>query len=270
MDRKMKPWIGITDFMNRQQTLAMARWWHTRKPQIPHRLMVGTMMSRKTLLGIPSKWAEVFPKTEEVPDIFVSDPILLNTLHYADFEGVDVANCIYGAILAGGIDIDAIQLDMIWPEPADIANGLHMSRKHLKVILQIGRDALERVEGDPIELAKVIEYEGYDEVLDGVLLDQSMGHGKLMDPLILREYILAIKKVAPNLAIGIAGGLGPETVGTIEPLAREFPDLSIDAQGRLRPGGDKLTACSTIPIDWGMAKNYANEACRIFELYQPR
>ena len=55
-----------------------------------------------------------------------------------------------------------------------------------------------------------------------------------------------------------AGGLGPESVGLVEPLYREFPDLSIDAQGKLRPSGSALH-----PIDWDMAETYLVKALQL-------
>ena len=56
----------------------------------------------------------------------------------------------------------------------------------------------------------------------------------------------------------MAGGLGPDTLHTIQPLIDEFPDLSIDAQSRLRPSGNAMN-----PIDWGMAKSYLINALKI-------
>ncbi len=40
--------------------------------------------------------------------------------------------------------------------------------------------------------------------------------------------------------LGVAGGLGPDTISLIRPIVIEIPDISIDAQGRLRNDRNEL------------------------------
>ncbi|MFA5934800.1 MAG: hypothetical protein WC827_02885 [Candidatus Paceibacterota bacterium] len=40
----------------------------------------------------------------------------------------------------------------------------------------------------------------------------------------------------------------------------EFPDVSIDAEGKLRPSGSALD-----PVDWDMAEKYIIEALKLFK-----
>jgi len=75
----------------------------------------------------------------------------------------------------------------------------------------------------------------------------------------LLPFARAIKKSFPALGIGAAGGLGPVTIGLVKPLVKEFPDLSIDAQGQLRESGSILD-----PVDWDMAGVYLAQAIRLF------
>lgn len=63
-----------------------------------------------------------------------------------------------------------------------------------------------------------------------------------------------------GLGIVATGGLGPEGIGLVEPLVEEFPDISINAQGRLRPSGSALD-----PIDWDVAKTYLVRALELLK-----
>lgn len=251
------PYIGITDFMSREQSLAMLSSFQTMASGgIPHKLMIGVMMSYKTLNKMETKWTKAFPRNEDVSHIFVDHPLALNTLHYADYTNTDVLDCLTQAVFYGGFDIHALQLDMVWPKPSDIAGAMY--RDNISVILQVGKNALAEAHDDPQEvLARLEEYTG---VIHGVLFDKSMGQGKVMDVDILSPYVEAVYEHLPHLRVAVAGGLGPTTVGIAMPLISRFPDISIDAQGRLRPSGNALD-----PIDWELANTYLKEATKLFE-----
>lgn len=253
----MTPYIGITDFTDFGQVQEMSRVFVANRPRGSSRMLhVGVMMSHKTLHGIPSKWQNAFPSKERIANIFSSDEVY-NCLHYADYDNnSDLWKSLAMAISYGGIGIHALQLDMIWPDPGEIANGVHASRKQIEVILQIGKNALEEVGNDP---QRVVERLGnYEGVIHRVLLDKSMGKGLGMDADGHIPFARAIRESFQTLGIGVAGGLGPETIQLVEPLIKVFPDLSIDAQGRLRPSGNALD-----PIDWNMAGMYLIKALQL-------
>jgi hypothetical protein len=103
----------------------------------------------------------------------------------------------------------------------------------------------------------------YKSLPSAVLLDRSMGKGKGMDAEVLLKFAHAWQKTYPgSQTMGpeliVAGGLGPSTMNLLEPIVRVFPDVSIDAQGRLRPSGDALD-----PIDWDMAEDYLRAALEL-------
>lgn len=254
----MNPYIGITDFLNFEQVQEMYRVFSAHRPQESNRILhVGVMMSYKTLHNVPSRWQNAFPPKDRIASIFSSDEVY-NCLHYADYDNnPNLWKSLATAISYGGIGIHALQLDMIWPDPSEIANGVHTSRKQIEVILQISKNALEEVGNDPQRVVKRLgDYEG---VIHRVLLDKSMGKGLGMDADGLIPFARAIRENFPALGIGAAGGLGPETIQLVEPLVAAFPDLSIDAQGRLRPSGNALD-----PIDWNMAGKYLIKANQLF------
>lgn len=254
----MNPYIGITDFLNFEQVQGMLQAFNAHRPHGSNRVLhVGVMMSYKTLHGIPSKWSDIFPPKERIAEIFSSDETY-NCLHYADYENnPELWRSLGMAISYSGIGIRAIQLDMTWPDPGEVAHGIHASRKQVEVILQVGKDAIEEVGNSPQGvIERLSDYEG---VIHRVLLDKSMGMGVGMDATGLIPFVQAIKQQFPELGIVTAGGLGPKTMHLVKPLVDMFPEISIDAQGRLRPSGSILD-----PIDWAIAGEYLAKAHEIF------
>jgi hypothetical protein len=250
------PYIGITDFMTFEQVQRMLAVFKAHLAQGQNRrLHVGVMMSYKTLHGIETKWSKAFPANEDIADIFSSDETM-NCLHYADYDAIDVERSLVEAIRYGGIGINALQLDMVWPEPAHVANAVHASRKQLEVVLQVGKNAIEQANNSPDEVVERLrDYEG---IAQHVLLDKSMGRGLGMDAEGLMPYIGAIKAAFPDLGIVVAGGLGPNSMHLVVPIVRDFIGVSIDAQGKLRPSGSALD-----PIDWDMAELYLANALHL-------
>ena len=254
----MVPYIGICDFPSGEQALKTAEFF--RELCVTHRLdrklMVGVMMSFKTLTGLPSKWTNAWPKNEEVADIFIDHSAVLNTLHYADFDYNTSVWHLLEAAKFGGPRLQAIQLDMIWPTTA-IVKELKRAFPNLKIVLQINAMAMGAAGNDPDVL--VVWLKQYGNLLDCVLLDKSHGKGVGMDAQGLLPFVTAIADRLPHLQIGVAGGLGPNTMDLVLPIVYELPTVSIDAQGKLRSSGNALD-----PIDWEMAHEYLREAVTIF------
>jgi hypothetical protein len=251
------PYIGITDFMTEAQSrTALDLFEQLGGPRGGRKLMVGVMMSYKTLNGLPTKWTAAFPWNEDVAGIFVRHPAAYNTLHYADYDGVDVGENLALAAAFGGPDLDAIQLDMVWPDP-DVVRRFRDVHPAIEIVLQANAVALGQVGNDPAKFIAMID--DYGPCLDHVLLDKSMGRGLGLDAQALLPFARALAEKRPDLGIAAAGGLGPDTLGLVEPLVREFPRISIDAQSKLRPSGSALD-----PIDWMMARQYLERAIDMF------
>lgn len=257
--RVLPPYVGITDFTSFKQVEAMLKVFKKHlKPGSTRRLHVGVMMSRKTLRGIETKWSKAFPPKDTISSIFGSYETY-NCLHYADYDhSKDYWNDLGLAISYGGGGLKAVQLDMVWPDCTDIVRTLMVSRRNPEIVLQVGKNAIEQAGNDPLAVVERLkDYEGW---ISRVLLDKSMGRGIGMDATDLIPYVRAIKEHIPDLGLGVAGGLGPKSMGLVEPLVREFPDLSIDAQGQLRPSGNALD-----PIDWKMARGYLVQALALLK-----
>jgi len=198
--------------------------------------MVGVMMSYKTLNDMPSSWTDVWVRKELLSNIFLSDSRLYNCIHFADYDGMPhLADSLTRVVRYGGDYIHAIQLDMVWPEPFEV----RMFRKFhpkIEIVLQVGMRALEHpsVRMHLGNLSSMLDR--YGKSIDHVLLDGSMGRGVPMRHAFLRPFVRALQGRHFNVAV--AGGLGPSSLELVRPLVKNFPTLSIDAQGKLRPSGD--------------------------------
>jgi hypothetical protein len=83
----------------------------------------------------------------------------------------------------------------------------------------------------------------YAPLVNGVLFDPSGGFGQPFDTERARTFLAAITERGWNIALGVAGGLGPDTLHLVTPLLDlldQFPDLNIDAQGKLRNEHNEL------------------------------
>jgi hypothetical protein len=225
---------------------------------LKHKLHAGVMTSRKILNGIKTSWSKVWPKPAEIANIFVDDRSVMNVIHYADYEDEDsnLANTLERVVGLGGKNLHALQLDMPWPNVAALKN-FEEHRPPVYVILQVGEVALKRV-GNNIN-ATINRLQTYGSSIDSVLLDLSMGRGKSMDAVRLRPFIQAFRDRLPHLGITVAGGLGPDTLHLAAPLVAEFPSISIDAQGQLRPSGS-----SKDPIDRERSERYLRSAIEMY------
>jgi hypothetical protein len=254
----LTPYVGITDFTDHEQVATMLEVLkRCRHPQSSRKLHVGVMMSYKTLHGMETKWSKAFPPKERIPSIFsINDNDAYYCLHYADYEGKTRYSDLVEALQCAGY-LHAIQLDMPWPDPGTIIEALRKSRMpSVELILQIGERALDEAQNCPREVVRRLDE--YREFTNRVLLDKSMGRGIGMDAEALLPFAHAITENLPNLGLVVAGGLGPESIDLVRPLAEAFPEISIDAQGKLRPSGDALD-----PIDWNMAGTYLAKALEI-------
>ena len=251
-------YVGITDFEDKSQVEAMlAVFREASSGRFVRKLGVGVMMSRKTLNDLPSKFSQVFPNKERIAEIFSTDSSAYNILHYADYAGIDVLKNLTEAVKWGGPNLHAIQLDMVWPE-TEVIRQFKELYPQIQLIIQINSSALEKIVYKIFVLITCLDQ--YSPFLDGVLLDMSMGRGLPMSWLDLLPYLAAINAFLPDLELVVAGGLGPNSLELVKPLVDCFvPEISIDAQGQLRPSGSALE-----PVDWQMARNYLAGAVKIF------
>jgi len=224
----MTAYVGVSGFMLQDEVReALAAF-----PDCGRSLMVGVLVSAKTLGGERNKYPRRYPLVEDIAGIFVDDPRCLNLIHYSSDVAPD-GGTLLRLLDLGGPHCHGFQFNGAWPriwhldrlfaatEPAD---------RHLHIVLQARREA------DGFSLPPEDEY--CDSATD-VLLDASGGRGLPLDVAAAREGLLELLDW-DGLGYGVAGGLCAETVGALAPLMAEYPGLSIDAEGRLRTAEDDL------------------------------
>ncbi len=240
---RYKPYIGVTGFMAPEEVQTVAAVM----PRFSDSLfMVGILMSSKTLHGLPNKYPGRYPKRNEVSKLFNSSPSVINIIHYSTDDRASLLlqlnamvgmYCTHSGLRAS---LEGFQLNIPWPDPATLAEYRSFEKdRRLTFILQIGSGALECVYNNPTLLAT--RTKEYANLVDYILIDPSGGIGKEMDVSFATNCVQAIYDAGIEINVGIAGGLCTETLDRIQPILEKFPDLSIDAEGRLRDKDDHLS-----------------------------
>ncbi|MFA5934370.1 MAG: hypothetical protein WC827_00570 [Candidatus Paceibacterota bacterium] len=274
-----KSYSGICDVYSPEEAKAMADELRKERKNSNRKVMIGVMTHPLTLnpergRGIPEcdGVREVFPSIEAVSGGFIDDPDVLNTVHYADLYGPNKGQDIFAnlelVVKYGGENLHAIQIDVTWPNIEEL-KAFKVKHQQLAIILQVGRFALKEVDNDP---QKVVErLREYGGSIDFVLLDTSMGKGVGIESEGLLPLLRLIKKELPGLGLAVAGGLGPDqhSMDELEPIAKEFPGISIDAQGRVKHADAPKDALghmiSTIPANLERSKEYIQKSCTMLD-----
>ncbi len=251
-----KPYIGITGFMAREEVQSVLDIIPKDSQRL---LMIGVLASQKTLIGVTNKYPNRYPHRNQIAHIFPMphlNPSALNLVHYNTKDPTTLLAQMKEVTEVGGPNFKGFQLNMAWPPVETLLKYRYWCPWGTKIVLQVGSHAFE-VAGrhSPDLLAKQVHE--YSTMINYVLLDLSGGLGMSLDAKKLRPYLDALKsKIDSDIGIGVAGGLSPTTLHLIEPLLEDFPDLCIDAEGRLRDKDDNL--------DLNLAGDYVRQALSMF------
>lgn len=293
-----RQYTGVCDVISPEDVKAMLAELRNSRADPGRRLMVGIMTHPAVInpgLQIPDEVRNAiqteFPTVEQIAEGFIDDPDVMNTIHYADLygpngpwkagEAPDILKNLELCVEHGGPNLDAIQLDLIWPNPDAL---IEFRRKHpeIEIVLQLGKFSFEN--DGKIDEAKVTEHlRRYGKAVDHVLLDLSMGKGRQMtdeDVASLKKLMWAIQDERPDIGLAIAGGLGAGSdvdapnqsvysMDSLREIARDFPGISIDAQGGLKPDGatrdDRGHFIATAMADTVKSQNYLSLASEILD-----
>lgn len=253
MPRRLGSYIGVTGFMASEEVHAALTLMPT---SIPRRLVVGVLMSDKTLAGKTNKWPGRYPKREAVADIFPDSRRVFNLVHYSTDHPETLDEQLEEIVANyGGPNLHGFQLNVPWPSFRQVCE-FGSRHPELVLVLQIGSKAIQyagSIQGCGDLIGR------YGRMIDAILLDTSGGKGRPFDPVWAAFYLAHISQQHPNLGLGVAGGLDPDTVHSlVSSLAHLVPDLSIDAEGQLRTPHPE-DALSRYKIH-----KYIGNACLIF------
>ena len=254
----MTPYIGITGFTTAAEVSAIV----DALPAAPaRRLMCGVLLSNALLAGQTSGAPQRCPPPDAIAGIFAADPRCLNLVHYRPpagagrdgvrRDGVSLADALTRATAVGGPNCHGVQINATrgapWPDAAALAEYRQRGQPQ-RIVLQAGREAMASVDGNPQALAQ--RCAAYAGIVTDILVDASEGLGRPLDAARTAHYLDAIATAAPDLGLVAAGGLCAanlaELLGPLLPDWGGHNGISIDAEGRLRDGADRLDITSAI------------------------
>lgn len=232
------PYVGVSGLMSRAAVDACLAAFEQAFPHGDHLLMVGVLASQKTVAGVANKHPRRYPRVPDVADIFADHPRLtLNLVHYASDTQPTLPELRDLASVAGHL-CEGFQFNVTWPHPEVLAvfqeswGGWPPASQ--RFVLQAGRLLLNGV----VDLVRALR--PYRGLVTDVLLDASGGRGLPLDVELERAAVSELLAADLGMGISVAGGLCAEGMPEIAPLLRDFPCLSIDAEGRLRTPEDDL------------------------------
>lgn len=284
---KTAPYTGVTGFMSPKDVKAVCADSYTISGfDTPiyggRKLAVGVLASWKTLSGQPAGQPGRYPKIEDIRSII--DAAAEPYHHYSPALGqvpsdgttFDLkARCLRMIHLntrmpylppqidflveIAGPNLDGFQLNVVWPREDEI-RALAQEYPMLRFILQINSTMYASVSRSPQLLATEVAKK-YSPWITDVLFDMSGGTGQPTDLADAEKALEALYMTlggadAGGTNIGVAGGLDWQSVTRLRRLFDRWPDLSIDAEGRLR---DKATDA----LNCEMAREYVRRAAGV-------
>lgn len=236
--KKIGPYIGVTGFMSLEDVAACDRAFCGTARRYPEaknlNLMVGILVSSKTLVGGTNRFPGRYPPIDRIPGIIsmAHHGHLLHTIHYNTDDQTTIDEQIDQVISIAPLSIDAIQLNVRWVSPVKMQR-VRRKYPNLRIVLQIGAGALADVD-EPGEIFLGEALRLYDGLADDFLVDPSGGKGEPVD--VWRAFAcIADGEIPCDMRPGIAGGFCAENVYKIKGLIRRLrKPVNIDAEGRLR------------------------------------
>lgn len=229
----MNPYIGVTGFTKPEQIVsALSSVPHNHS----HKMMAGILASWKSIRGIDlsPKRAPRFPKLEDIPSLCIRDKRIINLVHYSIQEGREnsLLTDLFSISDLVGKNLDGFQLNIVWPEIRQLDDFRSVKGALPKLVLQIGKGAIEQAGGKPEKVASMLY--NYVGLVDAILFDLSGGLGKPFDWKFASPFLLAIKAENWDFDIGVAGGWSHETLFRLRLVREIFNRPNIDAEGALR------------------------------------
>ncbi|HSX41361.1 MAG TPA: hypothetical protein VLF21_01870 [Candidatus Saccharimonadales bacterium] len=239
-----QPYVGITGISTPWEIEAItSKWFEVFDwTETDRRFMNGILVSSKSLRGEAPSDPQQYPDLGRARHLMVDDPRVMNTVHFNISGLTERPSRVLklGSYLSRVVErlpaTEAIQINLAWPS-VDLLKGFREDHSQL-IILQIGAAAYEALGHDPGRLVAVLEH--YCGVADYVLIDPSGGTGQPFNLSLALRTLDALAGSDLPMLWGIAGGLGPNSLGRLKKLVELYPNLSWDAQGRLRDGEGHL------------------------------
>jgi hypothetical protein len=239
MKDEIKPYVGITGFTSKDDVLACLDC----VPGASYRkLMVGVLLSYKTIDGGENKYAVRYPHYRDISNIFVNHEKALNFIHYNTKTQIGLSDELLRVAEIGGENCHGFQLNITWPSIDELKKVKQCLPNH-KFVIQVSGAALRHFDifgkdaAPELLRQKVSEYEN-SSVIDYMLLDPSGGRGISFSKNDALEFFN--QHTHATYGLSVAGGLSSETIGSLDDLIKMDNKLSWDAEGGLRDADDNF------------------------------
>ncbi len=244
-----RPYIGVTGFCDTEEVkvaeVAAFGFDSHPHPLKDYQLMIGILVSHKTLVGGKSKFPQRYPELKIIKKLLFDSPDILNLVHY-NTHNPHFSSELEQICEIAGQNLQGFQLNICWPDPREIEKFKRLNSIST-IVLQISKHAFKKVGDQPKALVNKLKND-YSNLIEYALLDPSGGYGKEMDLQKTDDYLSEIHFAGldQKIGIGIAGGLHAQNLSSIAPLVKKFPNLSIDAEGKLRDNDTDLLKISAM------------------------
>jgi|GEM_PF-721556 len=247
-------YFGITGFVSSEEMQKFLRALELKSngksirqfvQELNRKIMIGILVSKRSLDGRGASNPWRYPDPQIIKDIFVDDPLFLNTIHYTSDDWQDLPEQLEKLVRLSPA-INAIQLNMAWPDP-DYIKIFKSRFPQIAIILQVGSRAYYEVGNSPTGIYTRLE--SYQDYIDFALIDMSGGNGQLIsvNDALIKVVSDIYDRFSGKFLPAVAGGLNKNSVIELLPLIKSFEkmnkppnSISIDAEGQLRDGNDTL------------------------------
>lgn len=248
-----RPYIGITGITTRTEALQVADAFHDCSLEAPNTRydgMAGFLVSLSSLNNRGHSQPK-FANVGNLPELFAAiDQKALNSVHYHSPEPSTIHYQLsnwFKFLKAKEALPQILQLNTAWPSTDEIQK-LRSDYPDLKIVIQIRRRNLDA--------GTIKQYAG---MVDYVLLDQSGGRGRTLNPTDFAQTYQTVRTELPDATIIFAGGLSATNVNDKIEAIRQVtgPEkFGLDAETELRTTFHQKTK-----LDTGKVKGYVHQAC---------
>lgn len=249
---KPEPYIGVSGVITPDQQEWISRIADSKGNRGNRKLLFGVKAMDKTYyLKMENKYGPLcYPVGDDVgkslelsPDNLCVPQIYLDYKSAAERgEGPKMyqENFLHNLIDDCAPWINGIQFDMLAWHSSEEQKMLESLRKYagqnFRILIQCYGKQME--ENTPYEIVEKLK--GLEGIVDYILFDSSHGTRKTLDVEVLEPFVE--KASGPDwLGVGIAGGFDGPTIREYLPnLFKNYPDLSIDAEGKLHQTPDGI------------------------------
>lgn len=217
----VEKYIGITGFTTIDQINEIIDYWDKIKNNDGTKLMIGVLVSPKTLNNTLTNQRYPFKNTlNQIFNRILENDDLFRVIHYNTrnpFFAEEVEH------LFKSFNCDGVQLNISNPDPYEIKKLKKSIPDNKRIIFQANNSILNALH--------IYPFKKIEPFIDYCLIDPSGGRGIVNSFEYIDQKIQSIKNKLPKIHIGLAGGFNPDNIQT---YVQKYPKYSFDVESGVR------------------------------------